>query len=143
MKVAVIYKTFLGTTKKYAQWIAEEYDADLLKFNEITDEVLNNYDLVVVTSGTYAAQMPLINFLKKYWQVLRTKRVVVVAVGMAPPDDPQSIKSYELIPDHIQSLIHYFKVPGKLFASGPGGEPARDKLEKVFKKIDVLVEDIK
>lgn len=141
MKIAVVYKSLLGSTKKYATWICEEFHADLFKFGSIDSQTLENYDIVVVASGTYASQMPLIGFLKNHWDILQNKRVVVVAVGMAPPDDPQSLASYELIPAEIQDEIYYFKLPGKLFVAGPGGKPSKEQLKEVFEKMRSLLEE--
>lgn len=138
MKIAVVYKSLLGSTKKYATWMAEECKADIFKFGMVDEATLEKYDIVIVMSGTYAAQMPLIGFLKKHWSVLQNKKVVVVAVGIAPADDPQSLASYELIPAEIQDGIHYFKVPGKLFRLTPAGKPSKEYLEEVFTKIHAL-----
>lgn len=141
MKIAVIYKSVLGSTKKYAHWIAEEFQADLYTYEKITDETLDKYDIVIVASGTYASMMPLTGFLKKHWDVLQTKRVLALAVGMAPPDDPQSYAQYELIPAHIQDEIHYHKLPGKLFKAGQAGEPSKNKLVPVFKIINKMLNE--
>lgn len=141
MKIAIIYKSVLGSTKKYAQWIADEYKADLFTYNSATNENIQKYDLIIVASGTYASLMPLTGFLKKHWDVLRNKRVLALAVGMAHPDDPQSYAQYELIPAHIQDEIHYHKLPGKLIKAGPAGEPSKDKLLPVFKIINRMLNE--
>lgn len=135
MKIAVVYKSILGSTKKYANWLSEELNADLYGFSEVSSNILAEYDIIVVSSGTYAGQMPLTGFLKKYWPVLSQKKVFVVAVGMAPAEDEASKASYELIPAYIRDNVEYFKIPGKLFKAGPAGEPAEEKLQPVVDKI--------
>jgi flavodoxin len=45
--IAVIYGTKHGTTKRYAEWIAEELGAALFAGNEIRPGELQNYDCVV------------------------------------------------------------------------------------------------
>lgn len=135
MKIAVVYKSILGSTKKYANWLSEELNSNLFTFNEINTEILQGYDIIVVSSGTYAGQMPLIGFLKKYWPVLSQKKVFAVAVGIAPAEDKASIVSYNQIPEYIRNKIEYFKVPGKLFKITPAGEPAKEKLKPVVDKI--------
>jgi len=138
MNTVILYKSVLGSTKKYAEWLAKGIKADLYKFNDITREELEQYDLVIVASGTYAAHMPLVNFIKKYWTILNDKKVIVLAVGMAPADDPQTKKAYESIPEGIRKRITYFKLPGKLVAAGPDGEPSPEKLEPVVERIRSL-----
>lgn len=135
MKIAVVYKSILGTTKKYANWLSEELNADLYKFNETNSEILQEYDIVVVSSGTYAGRMPLTGFLKKHWPVLLKKKVFVIAVGIAPAEDEASKASYELIPPYIRDRVEYFKIPGKLFKAKPAGEPDEDKLQPIVDKI--------
>lgn len=137
MKIAVIYKSFLGSTGKYAEWLSEEINADVFKFGQIKKDQFDNYDIVIISSGTYIGWMPLKGYLKKVWQYIKDKNVVVVAVGAAPEDDEWSIKSYERIPIDIRSKIKYFKIPGKL-----GKQTAKDikkeNLESIFKYIRSL-----
>ena len=45
-KIAVIYKSKYGTTKRYAEWIAHELDAHLFEASAIKPEVLSSYDIV-------------------------------------------------------------------------------------------------
>lgn len=115
MKTVIFYKSWLGSTKKYAGWLSESLKSENYGFGEFGTEKLHDADTVVVMSGTYAAQMPLVGFLKKNWNALKGKKIIVVAVGAAPADDEQSKTSYELIPEEIRKEISYYKVPGKLF----------------------------
>jgi hypothetical protein len=64
-------------------------------------------------------QIRLLGYLKKRWSVIQGKRVILIAVGMAPPESPDSRKSYEKIPEEIRNKIKYFKLPGKI---GPAGK---------------------
>lgn len=45
-KIAVIYKSKYGNTKKYAQWIAEEANADLFEHSEVDAKKLVEYDAI-------------------------------------------------------------------------------------------------
>lgn len=96
-------------------WLTDEVDADLKKFDQIPRRYdFSGYDLVVVSSGTYMGMMPLNRFLKRHWKRLQDKKVVVVAVGAAAPDDPWSIRSYNHIPEKIRNKIAYFKIAGEM-----------------------------
>ena len=43
--IAIVYKSKYGSTKKYAQWIAEEIRGDLLGHAETKVEVWGGFDL--------------------------------------------------------------------------------------------------
>jgi menaquinone-dependent protoporphyrinogen IX oxidase len=118
MRTVIIYSSMLGTTKKYAMWLREALEADLSKANSGRRSALD-YDLIIVCSPTYMGQIRLLGYLEKRWSALQGKRVILVAVGMSPPESPDSRKSYEKIPEDIRSKIRYFKLPGKI---GPAGK---------------------
>lgn len=118
MKTLVTYKTFLGSSGRYAHWIAEKVKGETLVFSQAKNNHLAEFDTVVVVSGTYAGYMPLLRFLKKHWKVLKDKHVVAVAVGAAPTDDPWSKESYERIPEEIKAKIEYFKLPSSMEKKG-------------------------
>ena len=56
MKTIIVYKSFLGTTKKYAQWLASDLKADILTFSQVKNEIFEKHDTVIVASGTYASK---------------------------------------------------------------------------------------
>ena len=133
MRTVVIYSSLLGTTKRYAMWLREALEADLSKANAGRRSALD-YDLIIVCSPTYMGQIRLLGYLKKRWSVLQGKRVILIAVGMAPPESPDSRKSYESIPEEIRSSIRYFKLPGKI---GPAGK-AEVKQENLQPVLDYI-----
>ena len=114
MRTAIIYRSFLGSTKKYAQWLHESIESsDLFKPRQARDKKLAEYDLVIICSGTYAGWISLRGYLKKKWPVLQGKKVVFLVVGLVPPEDAESITAYRKIPENIRQEIQYFKVPGR------------------------------
>ena len=132
MKTLIFYRSYLGATKLYANWLKEALGAEVKKFNQFSPEAVVLADIVVVMSGTYASRMPLTKFLRQHWGVLQNKRVYVVAVGGAPQDADYSKKSYNQIPAEIRAKIQYWKVPGKF---GPS-RPDRAALEPIIKGIN-------
>jgi menaquinone-dependent protoporphyrinogen IX oxidase len=118
MRTVIIYNSLLGTTKRYAMWLREALEADLSKANAGRRSALD-YDMVIVCSPTYIGQIRLLGYLKKRWSVLQGKTIILIAVGMARPESPDSRKSYESIPPEIRNRIRYFKLPGKI---GPAGK---------------------
>lgn len=112
MKTAIIYRSFLGTTKKYAEWLHGEVESDIFRPGQLSKARLAEYDLVILCSGTYAGWISMRGRLKKWWSTLRGKKVVLLVVGIVPPEDPESTAAYLKIPEHIRQGIKYFKLPG-------------------------------
>ena len=114
MKTAIIYRSFLGSTKRYAEWLHESIESsDLFKPGRIKNTRLAEYGLVIICAGTYAGWISLRGFLKKKWPVLQGKKVILLVVGLVPPEDAESKAAYEKIPENIRQEIYYFKVPGR------------------------------
>lgn len=124
MKTAIVYRSFFGTARKYAEWLHEEIESDIYKARQAGEKELEGYDLVVLCSGTYIGWISIRGYLKKRWRVLQNKKVVLLAVGLAPAEDEQSVRSFGKIPEHIRDNIKYFKVPGKIFSQN------RDQVKK-------------
>ncbi len=118
-----MYRSTLGTTRKYARWLQEALEADLSKAGSGRRSALD-YDLIIICSPTYAGRIGLLGYIEKRWAALKDRRIVLVAVGMSPPESPSSRKTYGQIPEHIRSRIRYFKLPGRI---GPVG---RDRVKQ-------------
>ena len=137
MKTAIVYRSFLGSTKRYAQWLHEEVESDLFGALGAHQGRMKDYDLVVLCSGTYAGWISIGGRLKGWWKTLRDRKVILLVVGMAPPEDPQSERAYLKIPEHIRNEIRYFKVPGK-FGSTDADKVKKENLQPVLEYIREL-----
>ena len=114
MKTVIIYRSFLGSTRKYAEWLRDSIESsDLFKPRQLRDKKLATYDLVIICSGTYIGWISLRGYLKKKWPVLQGKKVIFLVVGLVPPEDVESVAAYTKIPEYIRQNIQYFKVPGR------------------------------
>ena len=111
MKTAIIYRSFFGATRKYAEQLHKEIEADIYKHNKIDELLLLKYDLFILCAGTYAGWISLSGYLKNHWKVLQKGRVILIVIGSAPVDAPWSVRSYEKIPEEIRRDIKYFKLP--------------------------------
>lgn len=113
MKTLICFKTKHGATEKYMNWLKAEISSNIKTFDEFSrNDDFSDYDTIVISSGTYAGLMPLNRFLKRNWEKLKNKNVIVVAVGAAPADDKWSLWSYNRIPLKIRENIKYFKIMG-------------------------------
>ena len=84
MKIIVVYKSKTGYTEQYAKWIAEDLDCDLKEANEISMKELDNYDVIIYGGGLYAVGINGISIIKKNYELLKDKNVVVWATGSSP-----------------------------------------------------------
>ena len=85
-KTVVIYKSSYGSTKKYAEWIAQELKCDLFDTNKVKDDMLVDYDIIIFGGGLYASGINRISLIKNSFSSLRDKDVIVFTVGLADPE---------------------------------------------------------
>jgi menaquinone-dependent protoporphyrinogen IX oxidase len=84
--IAVIYKSKYGSTKKYAEWIAEATGAELLEASRVKPPDLVKYDTIVYGGALYAVGIMGIGLIRDNFQALKDKRIVVFSVGAALPE---------------------------------------------------------
>lgn len=85
--IVVIYQSKYGATKKYAEWLSQELSGDLLETNKAVIEQIEKYDVIILGGGIYATGIAGISFLKKHYDKLKSKNVIVFAVGASPYDE--------------------------------------------------------
>ena len=81
MKCLVTYKSKTGFSKKYANWISEELNADLFKIDDIKIDRMLEYDVIIHCGGIYVGGILGSNYIKKNLDKLKDKKVIFVAVG--------------------------------------------------------------
>lgn len=109
----VIYKSKSGFTKQYAQWIAEELDADLREQADTKAQDMLPYKAIVYGGGLYAVGINGISLLKDNYDKLRDKRVAVFACGASPgrPEDLDAIQKHNFTPA-MQGSARFFYFRG-------------------------------
>jgi len=132
MKTAVIFRSFFCTTKQYAQWLKESLDCDILVFKGMSGQKLMEYNTVIVCSAAYAGWMPLIGFLKKWWRILKNKKVIALAIGISPAGNISSGKFFKKMPKEIEKNVKIFKIPDKIACSQ---QEKKDSLRQVIRYI--------
>jgi menaquinone-dependent protoporphyrinogen IX oxidase len=53
----VLYFTKYGSTKKYAEWIAEELKGDIFDIKDARPNQLHEYDVILLGSALYAGSI--------------------------------------------------------------------------------------
>lgn len=116
MSVLILYESKYQSTKQYCKWLAEEIpNSKVLPTSQASEEILKQFDIIVVGSCTYGTKIAGVRFLIKNWNLLSNKKIYLFAVGMIPVDHEDSKKSFELIPDTVRNnLVGYTKLLGRL-----------------------------
>lgn len=112
-RVIVIYKSKYGSAQRYAQWIAEEVKADLFERSQITLEDILQYDTIVYGGSLYAVGILGLSLIKKNFDKLKGKKVIVFSVGASPayPGAIEDVKNNNFT-EEMKEKVHFFHLRG-------------------------------
>ena len=86
MKTIVIYKSKYGSTKQYAEWIAESLSADIFEAKAVNADKLLEYDTIIYGGGLYAEVIAGVTLVTKNYEKLTGKKLIVFTTGITPLD---------------------------------------------------------
>ena len=86
MNTIVIYKSKYGSTKAYADWIAEALSCECVDAKNICAQDLTSYDCIVYGGGLYAEIINGASLITKIISQLRNKRIAIFSTGITPVD---------------------------------------------------------
>ncbi len=86
MNTIVIYKSKYGSTRAYAQWIAESLGCSAVDAKDIKANDLEKYDAIVYGGGLYAEMIAGITLVTKNIEKLSGKKIAVFTTGLTPLD---------------------------------------------------------
>ncbi|HVN98120.1 MAG TPA: flavodoxin domain-containing protein [Syntrophorhabdaceae bacterium] len=158
-RIVVLYGTKYGSTKRYAQWIAEEVGADIFEISAFDPPFLKHYSTVLFGSPVYMGRIKHISFVKRNWKILCEKKLAIFAVTGVPSNDPRQDKVFRAsLPVDIRKKVTYYPLRGafnygklsyidKILMSGPRirlqidwwlkkDEKAREMLARFFSPLD-------
>ena len=95
MRILVTYASKYGTTKRYAQCIAEDLACDLRDSREVNAELLKSYDILIHGGGLYAGGLSGIQTIVKNYDAISNKRIILFSCGLADPEDPENVAHIE------------------------------------------------
>ena len=87
MKGIILYMSKYGSTKRYAEWLAEETGFDCAETNKAEFEEVKKYDVIVLGGGVYASGISRLSFFKKYYEELKDRKLIVFCAGASPYDE--------------------------------------------------------
>ena len=86
MKTIVVYKTKYGSTKTYAEWIAEELSCEAVDVKDADIQKLSEYDTIIYGGGLYAEVINGVSIITKNLDKLKDKKIAVYTTGITPLD---------------------------------------------------------
>lgn len=86
MNTIVIYKSKYGSTKQYAEWIAEELSCRAINAKDVKFEDIKDYDTIIYGGGLYAEVINGSTIITKNIDKLADKKVIVYTTGLTPVD---------------------------------------------------------
>lgn len=87
----ILYQSKYGATQKYAQWLVDATSFHLIKTSEANIAKIKTYDKIILCGGIYASGIAGLQFLRKNYNQLKSKKMAVFCVG-ASPYEPQAFK---------------------------------------------------
>ncbi|HHW67744.1 MAG: hypothetical protein PWP07_207 [Epulopiscium sp.] len=108
-KAVVLYKSKYGSTKKYAEWIANALNCDLYECSKIKPESLLSYDTIVFGGGLYASGINGVSLITKNFQRIKDKQIIVFTVGLSSTDEKEKFKPI-LEKNFTQEILNKIKI---------------------------------
>lgn len=97
IKTAVVFQSHYGSTKQYAQWIAEELSCDLWERKKIKAADLEPYHTIIYGGGLYAGGILGVDLLTKDFSRFCHKNLILFTCGLADPSNPSNVEGIQKI----------------------------------------------
>lgn len=113
-KIAVIYKSKYGSTKKYAEWIANEVNGELFECSQVKVDNLLQYETIVFGGGLYASGINGISLITKNFEIIKNKNIIIFTVGLASTEDKEIFKPIieKNCTEEMRKKIQFFHMRG-------------------------------
>lgn len=89
MNAIVIYNSQTGFTKKYADWVAEQVNAECVEFSKAVKKDLQGYDAIIFGGWAVAGSISKLKWFKNNLHKWAGKKLVVFCVGASPAENPE------------------------------------------------------
>jgi len=121
----VLYKSKHGTTKQYAEWIAEDLRADISEASSFPGGAWEKYSKVIYCGSMYANSVKGLRLLARYHSRLRGKKIIVVGCGLSYPHIVETIQRIvngmaKQLPKGLHANVRLFLVRGAVCYSKLG-----------------------
>lgn len=116
MKTLVIYTSQTGFTKRYAEWISEELNADIYDLKDVkkkTNDFFETYEAIIYAGWCMAGMVVKVKWFFERAAHWKNKKLSIVAVGASPNENPEVDEFLNnLLTDEQRPLIKAFYCQG-------------------------------
>lgn len=116
MNSIIVYKGKYGATKQYAQWLADELKSPLCSTEDMDDERLKRFDVVIIGTSVYTGKLQVGKWLHRNVYVLKKKKVFLFLVSGTPPAEKEKLMEYITngVPTEILENCHISFFHGRM-----------------------------
>lgn len=117
MKPIVLYRSKYGSTKNYAQWIAEALSCEAIDAKGFDASLLKEYDTIIYGGGLYAEIIAGVSLITKNIEKLAGKKLIVFTTGLTPTDMREYYDGMVLeknFKGDTKDKVKIFNFPGKM-----------------------------
>lgn len=110
MRTIVAYTSGTGFTKTYAEWIAEELGAELIRTEELTPEQITAADVIIHGGGLRASRIGGLRKFLRNWPELESKHIVLWHTGANPghPETVEKVWKQNLTPEQLEATTRFY-----------------------------------
>ena len=110
MNAIVLYKSKYGSTKAYAEWIAEDLGCEAKDAKGVKVDDLLDYDTIIYGGGLYAENIAGASLITKNIEKLKDKKLIIYTTGITPLN-VREYYDHEVLDKNIKPEIRqYIKV---------------------------------
>ena len=115
MRTIIIYGTQYGTSKKYADKLAEITEIEEVNFSSVKD--ISTYEKIFYIGSLYAGGVKGLKQTVK--DMSATAEIIIITVGLADPLDPENISNIresvrKQVPEDIYKRMNFFHLRGAI-----------------------------
>lgn len=110
MNIIVTYRSKTGFAKTYATYIQQALGCDMAALDDVSDEQLLEYDIIMFGGGLYASGINGIRRFTRHYEQYRDKHLVVFACGATPGRDAEiaDIVAANFTPEQRQDIPFFY-----------------------------------
>lgn len=83
--IGVVYDSKYGGSKKYAEMIAQELDADLVSKSKVNLHLISSYEIIIFGGEIYTGSISGIDIITDSFYNIKNKDIIVFTVGQSDP----------------------------------------------------------
>ena len=117
MKTIIVYTSQTGFTKKYAEWIAKEFQGELITLKEAkkkSDNYFASFDVIIYGDWIMAGTIINAKWFTDRIQSWKGKQLALFGVGASPATDQKDIEEifHHALTDEQLGSVHSFYFQG-------------------------------